>query len=93
MPERHDERLDRGAGGPHARPGGGSPDTESLRELEAVTQLLALLREIVPPELQAQLAEVARQVLLLVRAVLDWWVARLEPARGAAPEVEDIPVD
>lgn len=66
---------------------------EELRELEAFQQLAALLREIVPPELQAQLAEVARQLLLLVRAVLDWWVARLEPGRGERPDVEDVPLD
>jgi hypothetical protein len=66
---------------------------EQQLEVEAVVELLTRLRELVPPELQAQLAEVVRQVLLLVRAVLDWWVARLEPARGDRPDVEDIPLD
>jgi hypothetical protein len=65
-------------------------------ELEEVVALLRALRELVPPELQAQLAEVLRQVLLLLRAVLDWWVERLEAApRGAAPEAppaQDIPL-
>jgi hypothetical protein len=72
---------------------GGEHRSEEARELEAVVQLLALLRERIPPDLQAQLAEVARQVLLLVRALLDSWVARLEPARGERPEVEDVPLD
>jgi hypothetical protein len=66
---------------------------EELPELEALGQLLALVRELVPPELQAQLAEVARQLLLLVRALLDWWAARLEVPRGAEREVQDIPLD
>lgn len=69
-------------------------------ELEEIAALLRALRELVPPELQAQVAEVLRQVLLLLRALLDWWIERLEAAgaegaRGAAPAAppaQDIPV-
>jgi hypothetical protein len=69
-------------------------------ELEEIAALLRALRELVPPELQAQVAEVLRQVLLLLRALLDWWVERLEDAGpgarpGAAPPAsaaQDIPV-
>jgi hypothetical protein len=51
------------------------------------------LRELVPPELQQQLTDLLRQILLLLRALLDWWVERLEPERPpAGPDVEDIPV-
>src|SRR4051812_46559626 len=70
------------------------------RELEEVTALLRALRELLPAELQQQVAEVLKQVLLLVRALLDWWVARLDEvsersARTAAPTraaVQDIPI-
>jgi hypothetical protein len=52
-------------------------------DLEALVALLEALRELVPPELQQQLADVTRQVLLLIRALIDWWVQRLDPAPGA----------
>jgi hypothetical protein len=72
-------------------------DREAQREeLQAVLELLRTLRELVPPELQQQVTEVIRQVLLLIRAIIDWWVDRLEPGRVAAPAepaVEEIPID
>ena len=54
--------------------------------------LLRALRELVPPELQAQVSEVIRQVLLLLRAVIDYWVDRLDAPRPAEVEVQDIPI-
>ena len=72
------------------------PRREAADELDALVGLLRTLRELVPAELQAQVTEVIRQVLLLVRAIVDYWVERLdgEPAGGrAAVQVEDIPVD
>ena len=66
---------------------------DANQELEALVRLLAMLRDLVPPELRAQLAELARQLLVFVRAVLDWWIARMEPGpRGDEPQVEDIPI-
>src|SRR4051794_28030973 len=44
-------------------------------ELEEVAALLRALRDVVPAELQQQVAEVLKQVLLLLRVLLDWWVA------------------
>jgi hypothetical protein len=40
-------------------------------------------------------SDVIRQVLLLLRAVIDFWVERLEAARGAGGgvEVQDIPIE
>ncbi len=62
-------------------------------ELEALVRMLAMLRDVVPPELRAQLAELVRQLLVFVRAVLDWWIERIEPGpRGDEPQVEDIPI-
>ena len=48
-----------------------------------------------PPELSRQLAEAVRDLLIAVRAVIDWYLEKLDGrARGpAAPEVEDIPLD
>ena len=62
-------------------------------ELEALVRMLALLRDVVPPELRAQLAELVRQLLVFVRAVLDWWIERMEDGpRGDERPVEDIPI-
>jgi hypothetical protein len=54
--------------------------------------MLGSLRELVPPELQQQVTDLIRQVLLLVRAMLDLVIERLEPGRGGEPDVEDIPI-
>lgn len=67
-------------------------------EAEALAALLRTLRELVPAELQHQVTEVLRQVLLLLRSLIDFWVARLEqgpgaPARGEGPGVQEIRVD
>jgi hypothetical protein len=69
------------------------PRREAADELDALVALLRTLRELVPPELQQQVTEVIRQVLLLVRAVIDYWVDRLDTPRGTAVRVEDIPID
>jgi hypothetical protein len=62
-------------------------------ELEALVALIGSLRELLPPELRAQLADLARQLLVFVRAVLDWWIDRFENGeRGGDTPVEDIPI-
>lgn len=76
----------------------GQAETED--DLRALLGLLETLRGLVPAELQQQVSEIIRQVLLLLRALIDWWVARLEPEAGAgraaqepaAPRVQDIPI-
>ncbi|MEN3281732.1 MAG: hypothetical protein V7607_2872 [Solirubrobacteraceae bacterium] len=64
-------------------------------ELDALVGLLRALRELVPPELQQHVSDVIRQVLLLLRAAIDFWVERLEapPGAGGGVEVQDIPVE
>lgn len=73
----------------------GPPNTEdAAAEAQALTALLQTVRGLVPDELWQQLAEVIRQILLLLRAILDWWIERLAPGEtpGGAV-VQDIPVD
>src|SRR4051812_11473701 len=57
-------------------------------ELAQLVALLASLRELVPAELQQQMTDLIRQVLLLLRAMLDLVIERLEPGRGGEPDVE-----
>jgi DNA-binding HxlR family transcriptional regulator len=53
-----------------------------------------VLREILPPELHHQLTDLVRQLLVLLRALIDWAVTRLEQeGPGREPEVEDIRID
>jgi hypothetical protein len=73
---------------PRADAGSGGADDE----LAQLVALLGSLRELVPPELQQQVTDLIRQVLLLVRAILDHVIERLEKERGGEPEVEDIPI-
>jgi hypothetical protein len=46
----------------------------------------------VPRELQDQLNSLVRELLLAVRALIDWYLEQLD-APAAEPEVEDIPID
>lgn len=66
---------------------------EASGELQALVALLDTLRGVLPEDLQHQLAEVVRQLLLLIRGLIDWWLSRLEPSqRGQERPVEDIPI-
>ncbi len=62
-------------------------------DLGQLTALVESLRGVVPPELAHQLAEALRQLLLAVRAVLDWYIARLEVGDEPDRDVQDIPVE
>jgi hypothetical protein len=68
-------------------------------DLSTVVALLDALRGAIPTELTVQLAEALRELLLAVRALIDWYLERLERVgRGdASPpggdRVQDIPID
>jgi hypothetical protein len=58
----------------------------------ALFVLLDGLRRVVPRELEGQLTNVIREFLLTLRALIDWYLERLDrPPRE--PRVEDIPID
>ena len=54
--------------------------------------LLDALRRGLPRELEEQFTALIREVLLTLRALIDWYLERLE-RRPAEPRVEDIPID
>ena len=62
-------------------------------DLGQLTALIESLRGVVPPELTHQLAEALRQLLLALRAVLDWYIVRLEGGEEPERDVQDIPVE
>jgi hypothetical protein len=71
----------------------GGPPSGGLPDLSALTALVDSLRGALPPELTRQLADALRELLLALRAVLDWYIARLEPAERSQNDVQDIPVE
>jgi hypothetical protein len=62
-------------------------------DLAQIAALIESLRGVVPSELTRQLADALRELLLAIRAVLDWYIARLEPPEPPSSDVQDIPVE
>lgn len=67
-------------------PGGRLPD------LSALLAVIEAARTMVPRELQDQFQALVRELLLTLRALIDWYLERLDGA-PAEPRVEDIPID
>ena len=77
-------RADDRAGAPRGTP--------PLPDLSALLVALEGMRGMVPRELTSQVNALVRELLLTLRALIDWYLARLEPRPGG-PEVEEIPID
>jgi hypothetical protein len=71
---------------PPPPPRGGGPD---LAPLFAIAEAM---RRGVPRELQDQFNALLREVLLTLRALIDWYLERLD-RRERKPEVEEIRID
>jgi hypothetical protein len=68
-------------------------DTASpLPDLSALMALLGTARGAMPPELARQLADALRELLIALRAILDYSIARLERPAREDTHVEDIPI-
>jgi len=73
-----------------------APAREQGSALPDLAPLLALLeaaRRSVPPELSQQVVEALRALLLALRALIDWYLERLDAATAEPAPVEDIPID
>jgi hypothetical protein len=71
---------------PPPPPRGSGPD---LAPLFAIAEAL---RRGLPRDLQGQFTSLLREALLTMRALIDWYLERLDRAERG-PEVEDIPID
>ena len=61
-------------------------------DLELLITALEAVSELVPPDLRRRLGDAVREVLLAVRALIDWYLERDEGRSSEPPEVQDIPV-
>jgi hypothetical protein len=68
------------------RASGAGPDPAAL------FLLLDGIRRAAPRELQDQVTNVIREFLLTLRALIDWYLERLDQG-PREPEIEDIPID
>ncbi len=71
---------------PEDAPAGGDSD------LDPFLTLVQALRDLIPPELQRRLVAALRELLLALRALIDWYLERLERRREQGVEVQDIPI-
>src|SRR4051812_5398286 len=71
---------------PNGWSSGDAPDVRSL------FALVEAARGVIPPELARQLADALRDLLVAIRAVLDYSIERLERPSVAERQVEDIPI-
>jgi hypothetical protein len=67
-------------------------ERSAFGDLQAIAGLIETVRGSVPPELARQLAEALRDLLVALRALIDWWIARLEREPEQPVEVQDIPI-
>jgi hypothetical protein len=70
----------------------GPPGRAGLPDLSPILAILESLRRMVPAELQDQFNALQREVLLTIKALIDWYLERLD-ARDRPVKVEDIPID
>jgi hypothetical protein len=61
-------------------------------ELELLMTVLAGVRDRIPPELRRQLADAVRELLMALRAVIDWYLERAKRPARTNEDIEDIPI-
>ena len=76
----------------HAAGNGLPPPPRGMPDLSPLIALVDALRRVVPLELQDQVNALQRELLLTVRALIDWYLERLDGTQRATV-VEDIPID
>ena len=68
------------------------PRRSSGPDLSPLFAIVEALRRGLPRELQGQFNSLLREVLLTMRALIDWYLERLDRDEKR-PEVQDIPID
>jgi hypothetical protein len=70
----------------------GFSSPSAARDLELLMGFVQSLRDLIPPDLQRRLSAALRELLLAVRALIDWYLERMERQRAEPTEVQDIPI-
>jgi len=73
------------------RSGEGAPRLGGVPDLRPLFALIDALRSGLPAELRDQFNSLVREVLLTLRALIDWYLERL-PGPKEGSQVEDIPI-
>jgi hypothetical protein len=61
--------------------------------LEVVIHAIHSVRELIPPDVLERLAAALKELLLAIRALIDWYLERIDRRRASEPaEVEEIPI-
>lgn len=68
------------------------PSGSPFPDLSSLISLVESARGALPPELSRQLTDALRELLVALRAVLDYSIERLERPAREEPQVEDIPI-
>ena len=74
-------------------PADGTGGGRAFPELEALFNAVASLRELVPPDVTDRLLAALKEVLLALRALLDYYLERIDRRQPPPAEVQDIPID
>src|SRR3954470_21489522 len=70
----------------------GLPPPRGFPDLSPLLAVVDAMRRVVPVELQDQVNALQRELLLTIRALIDWYLERLEGSQRATV-VEDIPIE
>ena len=68
------------------------PPARDAVDLQPLYALLEAVRAMVPQELHGQFSVLVRELLLAVRALIDWYLERMDGRTRPTP-VEDIPIE
>ena len=71
---------------------GAAGSAAGVGDLDLLMQVVGALRDLIPPELQRRLAEALRELLMALRALIDWYLERNERRRTEPSQVQDIPI-
>ena len=77
---------------PNGWSAGAPPPSSAFPDLSALIAMVDGLRGHLPPELARQLSDALRELLVALRAVLDYTIERLDSPPSGEREVEDIPI-
>jgi hypothetical protein len=73
-------------------PPGAEETAGGATEIDLLFEAIRSLRDRIPPDLQRRLGEALRELLLALRALIDWYLERAERERREPADIKDIPI-